>query len=236
MTEKLSRDWTLFEKQIGVTFKNKDLLAQAFIHRSFLNENPKLGFEHNERLEFLGDAVLELAVTDFLYKEYPTSPEGELTSFRAALVNAVTIAEVAQEIKMNDYLFLSRGESKDTGKARQYILANAFEALLGAMYLDQGYAVSEQFVARTLYGRAHDVVKKKLWRDSKSLVQEMAQEHVGVTPSYKVVRESGPDHDKHFTVGIFFGNDKVAEGKGHSKQEAEQAAARAALEAKRWLD
>ena len=201
-----------------------------------MNENPKLGFEHNERLEFLGDAVLELAVTDFLYKEYPTSPEGELTSFRAALVNAVTIAEVAQEIKMNDYLFLSRGESKDTGKARQYILANAFEALLGAMYLDQGYAVSEQFVARTLYGRAHDVVKKKLWRDSKSLVQEMAQEHVGVTPSYKVVRESGPDHDKHFTVGIFFGNDKVAEGKGHSKQEAEQAAARAALEAKRWLD
>ena len=236
MTEKLSRDWTTFEKQIGVTFKNKDLLAQAFIHRSFLNENPKLGFEHNERLEFLGDAVLELAVTDFLYKEYPTSPEGELTSFRAALVNAVTIAEVAQEIKMNDYLFLSRGESKDTGKARQYILANAFEALLGAMYLDQGYTVSEQFVARTLYARAHDVVKKKLWRDSKSLVQEMAQEHVGVTPSYKVVRESGPDHDKHFTVGIFFGGEKIAEGKGHSKQEAEQAAARAALEAKRWLD
>ena len=236
MTEKLSRDWTTFETQIGVTFKNKDLLAQAFIHRSFLNENPGLGLEHNERLEFLGDAVLELAVTDFLYKTYPTSPEGELTSFRAALVNAVTIAEVAQAINMNDYLFLSRGEAKDTGKARQYILANAFEALLGSVYLDQGYDAAEKFIERFLYDRAHDVVKKKLWRDSKSLVQEMAQEHVGVTPSYKVVRESGPDHDKHFTIGIFFGSEKIAEGKGHSKQEGEQAAARAALEAKGWLD
>ncbi len=236
MTDKLSRDWSPFEKNIGVTFKNKDLLAQAFIHRSFLNENPRTGLEHNERLEFLGDAVLELAVTDYLYKMYPQSPEGELTSFRAALVNAVTIAEVAQEINMNEYLFLSRGEAKDKGKARQYILANAFEALLGAMYLDQGYEVSEKFVAKFLYGRANDVVKKKLWRDSKSLVQEKAQEFVGSTPSYKVLKEAGPDHDKHFTVGIFFGAEKIAEGKGYSKQEAEQSAARAALEVKKWLD
>ncbi len=236
MPDKLSRDWDTFESSIGVSFKNRDLLAQAFIHRSFLNENPRTGLEHNERLEFLGDAVLELAVTDYLYREYPESPEGELTSYRAALVNANTMAEFANEIGMNEYLFLSRGEAKDTGKARLYILANAIEALIGAIYMDQGYEASEQFIERFLYKRASDVVKKKLWRDSKSLVQEKAQEHVGVTPSYKVVRESGPDHDKHFTIGIFFGAEKIAEGRGHSKQEAEQDAARAALLAKKWMD
>jgi ribonuclease-3 len=236
MPDKLTRDWDTFEASIGVTFKNRDLLTQAFIHRSFLNENPRTGLEHNERLEFLGDAVLELAVTDYLYREYPESPEGELTSYRAALVNANTMAEFANEVNMNEYLFLSRGEAKDTGKARLYILANAIEALIGAIYIDQGYEGAEKFIERFLYKRADDVVKKKLWRDSKSLVQEKAQEHVGVTPSYKVVRETGPDHDKHFTIGIFFGADKIAEGRGHSKQEAEQDAARAALVAKQWLD
>ncbi|MEI8129884.1 MAG: ribonuclease III [bacterium] len=236
MPEKLTREWETFEKTIGVRFKNRDLLTQAFIHRSFLNENPRTGLEHNERLEFLGDAVLELAVTDYLYRTYPDSPEGELTSYRAALVNANTMADFANEINMNEYLFLSRGEAKDTGKARLYILANAIEALIGALYLDQGYDVAEQFIDRFLYKRAADVVKKKLWRDSKSLVQEKAQEHVNVTPSYKVVRETGPDHDKHFTIGIFFGAEKIAEGRGHSKQEAEQDAARAALVAKHWLD
>ena len=236
MPDKNSREWSAFEKLIGVTFKNRGLLAQAFTHRSYLNENPSKGLEHNERLEFLGDAVLELAVTDFLYKEYPESPEGELTSYRAALVNANTMADFANEIGMNDYLYLSRGEAKDTGKARLYILANAIEALIGAVYLDQGYAVTEKFIDRFLHKRAGDVVKNKLWRDSKSLVQEKAQEHLGVTPAYKVIRESGPDHDKHFTIGIFFGNDKIAEGKGHSKQEAEQDAARAAVEAQKWLD
>lgn len=236
MSERLTRDWKPFEEKIGCTFKNTDLLAQAFIHRSFLNENPRIGFDHNERLEFLGDAVLELVVTDFLYKQYPESPEGELTSYRAALVNAVTLAEVAQGIGMNDYLFLSRGEAKDTGKARQYILANAFEALVGAIYLDQGYDAAEGFISRVLHVRTNEIVKNKLWRDSKSLVQEKAQEHLGVTPSYKVIRETGPDHDKHFTIGIYFGNEKIAEGRGHSKQESEQAAARSALEVKRWLD
>lgn len=236
MTDKLTRDWSAFEKLIGVTFKNTDLLTQAFIHRSYLNENPRVGLEHNERLEFLGDAVLELAVTDFLYREYPESPEGELTSYRAALVNANTMADFANEIGMNEYLFLSRGEAKDTGKARLYILANAIEALIGAMYLDQGYDAAEGFIDRFLHKRAGDIVKKKLWRDSKSLVQEKAQEHLGVTPAYKVVKETGPDHDKHFTIGIFFGNDKIAEGRGHSKQEAEQDAARAAIEVKKWLD
>ncbi len=232
----LTRDWDTFEAAIGVSFKDRDLLAQSFVHRSFLNENPRIGLDHNERLEFLGDAVLELAVTDYLYRTYPDSPEGELTSYRAALVNANTMAEFATEIGMNDYLFLSRGEQKDTGKARLYILANAIEALIGAIYLDQGYVAAEQFIECFLYKRAAEVVRKKLWRDSKSLVQEKAQEHIGVTPSYKVVRESGPDHDKHFTIGIFFGPEKIAEGKGHSKQEAEQEAARNALVAKKWLD
>ena len=236
MTERLARDWTSFETAIGVTFKNIDLLTQAFIHRSFLNENPRIGFEHNERLEFLGDAVLELVVTDFLYKTYPESPEGELTSYRAALVNATTLADVAQGIGMNDYLFLSRGEQKDTGKARQYILANAFEALVGAIFLDQGYAPAEKFIANVLHVRTNEIIQKKLWRDSKSLVQEKAQEFLGTTPSYKVIKESGPDHDKHFIMGIYFGAEKIAEGKGHSKQESEQSAARAALEAKHWLD
>ncbi len=230
------RDFDAFETLIGVTFKDKDLLAQAFIHRSYLNENPRTGLSHNERLEFLGDAVLELAVTDYLYKEYPNSPEGELTSYRAALVNANTMADFANEIGMNEYLFLSKGEAKDTGKARLYILANAIEALIGAMYLDQGYKTAERFIDRFLNHRASEIVKKKLWRDSKSLVQEKAQEHIGVTPSYKVVKETGPDHDKHFTIGIFFGENKIAEGKGRSKQEAEQEAARLALEAKKWLD
>lgn len=232
----LERDWSPFEKNIGVTFTDYELLAQAFIHRSFLNENPRLGLEHNERLEFLGDAVLELGVTDFLYKTYPKSPEGELTSYRAALVNSVSLASLAEEIHMNDYLFLSKGEAKDTGKARQYILANAFEALLGAIYLDQGYEVAEQFLARFLYPKVEEIVKKKLWRDSKSLVQEKSQEHLNVTPSYKVVKETGPDHDKRFVIGIYFGTEKVAEGKGRSKQEAEQDAARSALEKKKWLD
>ena len=236
MPEKLLRDWKKFEETIGVKFKSKELLTQAFIHRSFLNENPKTGMDHNERLEFLGDAVLELAVTDFLYKKYTDSPEGELTAYRAALVNANTMADFAKEIEMNEYLFLSRGEAKDTGKARLYILANAIEALIGAIFLDQGYEEAENFIGRFLYIRADEIVKKKLWRDAKSLIQEKSQEYVGVTPSYKVMRETGPDHDKHFTIGIFFGAEKIAEGKGHSKQEAEQDAARVALEKKGWLD
>lgn len=228
-------DFSVFEKKIGVTFADKTLLTTAFVHRSYLNENPGLRIEHNERLEFLGDAVLELIVTDDLFKKYPDEPEGRLTSYRAALVNATIIAEIATELSMNDFLLLSKGEAKDTGKARHYILANTYEALLGAMYLDQGYDVAKEFVMRTLLPRIDEIVSKKLWRDAKSLVQEMAQEHVGVTPSYKVVAESGPDHDKHFTIGIYFGDEKIAEGKGKSKQEGEQHAAREALVKKNWL-
>lgn len=225
-----------FEKKIKIVFKNKNLLEQAFIHRSFINENPSTSFSHNERLEFLGDAVLELIVTDFLYRKYPNYTEGELTALRSALVNAVIISEIAADIGMNDYLLLSKGEAKDSGKARQYILANTYEAYIGALYLDQGIEMVDKFVRKSLLPKTEKIVSKKLWRDAKSLVQEKAQEFVNFTPVYKVLNESGPDHDKNFTVGIFFGPDLIAEGRGQSKQEAEQKAAEAALKMKNWLD
>ncbi|MFZ1019722.1 MAG: ribonuclease III [Minisyncoccia bacterium] len=225
-----------FEKKIKVIFKDKKMLEQAFTHRSYINENPGIKTSHNERLEFLGDAVLELIVTDFLYKKYPQYAEGELTALRSALVNAIIISEIAGNIGMNDYLLLSKGEAKDFGKARQYILANTYEALVGAMYLDAGYEVTNKFIVKTLLPKTEEIVNKKLWRDAKSLVQEKAQEFVLVTPSYKVLQQSGPDHDKHFTVGIYFGNNLIAEGKGKSKQEAEQSAALNALKIKNWLD
>jgi len=229
-------NFSLFEKKTGIVFKNKKLLEQAFIHRSYINENGGSKLSHNERLEFLGDAVLELVVTDYLYNKYLDCNEGELTAYRSALVNAVLIGEVAQELEMGNYLLLSKGESKDVGKARNYILANTYESYIGAVYLDQGYDIARDFITESLLGKLDVIVAKKLWRDSKSLVQEKSQEYLNVTPSYNVISESGPDHDKNFTIGIFFGDDLIAEGKGHSKQEAEQAAAQAALEIKDWLD
>ncbi len=228
--------FSAFEKKIKINFKNKNLLKQAFVHRSYINENGGLAISHNERLEFLGDAVLELTVTDFLYQKYPDYTEGELTALRSALVNAVIISSVAESLGMNDYLLLSKGETKDRGKARQYILANTYEALIGAVYMDQGYAAADKFIAQTLLPKTEEIVNKKLWRDAKSLVQEKAQEFVQCTPMYKVLQESGPDHDKHFTVGIYFNKDLIAEGKGKSKQEAEQKAAEAALKIKNWTD
>ncbi|OGI66738.1 ribonuclease III [Candidatus Nomurabacteria bacterium RIFCSPLOWO2_02_FULL_40_10] len=225
-----------FEKKTKIIFKDKRLLAQAFVHRSYINENSGTKLSHNERLEFLGDAVLELVVTDFLFKKYSNYTEGELTALRSALVNAVIISEVATSIGMNDYLLLSKGEAKDKGKARQYILANTFEAYVGALYLDQSIESADKFIHKNLLPKTEEIVSKKLWRDAKSLVQEKAQEFVNVTPAYKVLKESGPDHDKNFTVGIYFGKDLIAEGKGQSKQEAEQSAALVALKAKNWLD
>src|SRR3989338_7246281 len=214
-----------FEKKTKVIFKNKKLLEQAFIHRSYINENPKTPLAHNERLEFLGDAVLELIVTDFLYRKYPNYTEGELTALRSALVNAVIISEAAVKLGMNDYLLLSKGEAKDNGKARQYILANTYEAYIGALYLDQGIEVADKFIHKNLLIKTDEIVLKKLWRDAKSLIQEKAQEFLNVTPAYKVLHETGPDHDKHFTVGIHFGSNLIAERKGKSKPEAEQSAA-----------
>ncbi len=227
-------DLSQFEKKTGINFKNKDLLKEAFTHRSYLNENPSWSVPHNERLEFLGDAVLELVVTQELFKKYPEKPEGELTSFRAALVNANMLSEVAQELGMNDYLLLSRGEAKDVGRARQYILANAFEAFTGALYLDQGYEAAQKFIESWVLKRLGEVVSKQLFQDAKSLFQERAQEVVGVTPRYDVLKEWGPDHNKHFIVGAYLGEELVAEGEGPSKQEAQQAAATAALKERGW--
>lgn len=227
-------DFGVFEKKIGIAFKNKDLLRTAFTHRSYLNENRRAKMEHNERLEFLGDAVLELIVTEYLYGKYPEKPEGDLTAYRSALVNAVTLSGVADGLGMNDFLLLSRGEAKDTGRARQVILANTIEAFIGALYLDQGYGPVQKFVREHLFPLLDDIVRQKKWLDAKSHFQEKAQEIVGATPSYETVKEIGPDHDKQFTVAVFIDSEKVAEGEGKSKQEAEQKAAERALKAKKW--
>lgn len=228
------KDFEKLEKQLNITFKNKDLLMQAFLHRSYLNENASVKMPHNERVEFLGDAVLELIVTDYLYREFSDKPEGELTAYRAALVNTNTICDMAKKLNFDDYLLLSKGEAKDTGKARSYILANTFEAFTGALYLDQGYDAAKLFIHNHLLPELKNIIKQNLFRDAKSFVQEKSQDIEGVTPSYKVLDQKGPDHDKVFTVGIFFGAKKIAEGKGSSKQEAETSAARNALEAKGW--
>jgi len=227
-------DFSTFQQKIGHQFKDKRLLKQAFTHRSYLNENRQAGLEHNERLEFLGDAVLELVVTEFLYAKYPEKPEGELTAFRAALVNTQSISDAGTQLGMNDYLLLSRGEARDTGRARQIILANAFEALIGAIYLDSGYEAAQKFIADQLFHKTDDVVAKRLWQDPKSRLQEVAQEIVGATPKYELLDQSGPDHDKRFIVGAYVGSEKIANGEGKSKQEAEQDAAQKALAVKGW--
>lgn len=227
-------DLSAFETKLGYAFKEKGLLQTAFTHRSYLNENRGVVSEHNERLEFLGDAVLELVVTEFLFAKYPDRPEGDLTAYRAALVNTVSISDAATKLGMNDFLLLSRGESKDTGRARAIILANAFEALIGALYLDAGYDLAKDFIGKQLFHKVDEVVEKRLWQDPKSRFQELAQEKAGITPSYQLLDQSGPDHDKRFVVGAFLGQEKVAQGEGRSKQEAEQDAAQKALTAKGW--
>lgn len=226
------KDFSSFEKKLSLKFKNKDLLIQAFCHRSYLNENPDFYLENNERLEFLGDAVLELVVTEYLYQKYPKKSEGELTSWRAALVNAKILTEVAQDLNFNGFLLLSRGEAKEMGKARQYILSNTFEALIGAIYLDQGYKPCEDFIKKHLLVKLAGIIKMGLYRDAKSSFQEQAQEKAKITPNYNVLKEWGPDHAKHFVVGVFLGDKLVAKGEGSSKQEAEEEAAKNALEVK----
>jgi len=222
-------DIPLLEQKLGVIFKNKNLLKEALTHRSYLNENPSWPLPHNERLEFLGDAVLELAVTEILFSRYPTSPEGELTSIRSALVNYQMLADIAKNMELGDYVFLSKGEAKDAGKAREVILANAFEAVLGAVYLDAGYESAKNFIEKAVMGRLDEVIEKKLYQDPKSLLQEIVQEKLRATPTYSVLSEKGPDHAKIFKVGVFFNGDLIAEGEGASKQEAEVEAAKNAL-------
>ncbi len=230
----MNPDFPAFEERISVTFNDKALLKQAFVHRSYLNENKEFPLGHNERLEFLGDAVLELVITDYLYGKYPEKNEGELTALRSALVNANTLHAVGSQLGINDFLLLSRGEAKDTGRARQYILANTMESIIGAIYLDRGYDVAKKFIHDFITPHLDKVIEDESWIDAKSLFQEKAQEHTGITPLYKTIKEVGPDHDKHFTVGVYLKNDLIAQGEGDSKQDAEQMAARNGLKSKDW--
>jgi len=220
---------------LNVQFTDTSVLLSAITHRSYLNEHREASWEHNERLEFLGDAVLELVVTDYLYKKYPDKPEGELTAVRAALVNTVSLSTTSEKMGLNEYLLMSKGEAKDIGRARQYILANAFEACIGAIYLDQGYDAAKDFIASRLFVKTDDIVSNRLWQDAKSRFQELAQEQVSVTPTYETIAQVGPDHERVFTVGVFLKKELVAEGKGCSKQEAEQKAAEQAIKVKGWL-
>jgi len=221
------------ESKIETEFKNKDLLLQALTHRSYLNEKPNWHLDHNERLEFLGDAVLELVVTEYLYNTYP-NPEGEMTNWRASLVNANMLAKISSEFDLNDFVLLSRGEAKDTGRARQYILANAVEAVIGAIYLDQGYDASKKFIDKFVIKELPNIIQNNLFRDAKSTFQEKAQEKVGVTPTYEVIQEWGPDHARNFKVGVYLGKELAGEGEGPSKQEAQQMAAEDALNRNKW--
>jgi ribonuclease-3 len=228
------KDFSKLEKKLKVKFSNLDLLKQAVVHRSYLNEHPEFKLDHNERLEFLGDAVLELVVTEYLYRNYP-NPEGELTNWRAALVNANMLSEIAKDLGIESYLYLSKGEAKDVNsKARQIILANAMEAVIGAVYLDKDYEAAKKLVEKKIIVKLPGILKHKLYQDPKSRFQEIAQERVGITPSYKVLEESGPDHAKHFIVGVFLKKELVAKGEGSSKQEAQVHAAEEALKVKNW--
>ncbi len=221
-------DLEKFQNKIKVKFHDQQLLQQVFVHRSYLNENPSFKLGHNERLEFLGDAVLELVSTEFLYKNY-TNPEGELTNWRSALVRGQMIAKIAHVLGMNDLLLLSKGEARSTGKARDLILANAFEALIGAIYLDSGYRAVQNFIGKNLLVHIDEVLDKKLYLDAKSHLQELIQEEKRITPHYEVLSETGPDHDKNFTVGVYIEDKLIGQGNGHSKQLAEQSAAENAL-------
>ncbi len=228
------KDFSILEDKLDINFQNKDLLTQAFVHRSFLNENSDFKLYHNERLEFLGDAILEQVVTEHLFNSYPKKPEGELTSLRAALVNAKILAKTAQKLDFNDFLLLSQGEIKETGKARQYILADTFEAFIGALYLDQGLNPCKDFIEKHLIKELPHIIKEGLFENAKSHFQEEAQERKGITPTYKVLEERGPDHAKHFVVGVYLGKELVAKGGGSSKQEGEEQAAKEALKTKGW--
>ncbi|OHB23248.1 MAG: ribonuclease III [Parcubacteria group bacterium RIFCSPLOWO2_01_FULL_48_18] len=225
----MSKDHSQLESLIGYVFTDKDFLWEALTHRSYLNENTSWSLPHNERLEFLGDAVLELAMSRYLFSAFKEYAEGQLTSLRAALVNAQMLARVAKEIKLDDFVLLSRGEAKDIGRARETILANAVESLIGAIYLDSGLESASQFVEKFIATHLQEVLEKRLWKDPKSYLQEIIQEKRGVTPNYKVLEEWGPDHKKTFRVGVFFGDELIASGDGLSKQEAEIAAAQNAL-------
>lgn len=219
---------------LNYNFTDPNLLRQALVHRSYLNENPSFALSHNERLEYLGDAVLELIVSQYLYHHYP-NPEGDLTNWRASLVNAKNLSEVAKDLELDQWLMMSRGEAKDKdSKARQNILANAIEAVIGAVYLDGGLAAAEDLVTKQVLSKLPDILHHRLYIDPKSRFQEMSQEIIGLTPTYRVLKEWGPDHGKQFRVGLYLGQEEVAQGEGTSKQEAQVDAATNGLKVKGW--
>jgi len=227
----VNQDLNELENKLVLNFKNKDILREAITHRSYLNENPSWKISHNERLEFLGDAVLELIVTEILFEQFPDFPEGKLTSLRAALVNYQQIAKVAYDLELEKFILLSKGEASDKGRARDAILADATEALIGAIYLDAGYGEAKRIIKKFIIERYLDeIFENGTYRDSKSYLQELAQENLKLTPIYRVLEEDGPDHQKIFTVGVYFSDKLIARGKGYSKQEAEIEAAKSALE------
>ncbi len=226
-------DYKKFSELLGVEMRNRDLFQESITHRSYLNEHRGYKLEHNERLEFLGDAVLELIVTDHLYLNFP-NPEGDLTSFRAALVNGEFLAEIAFRIGLGDFLLMSKGEAKDTGRARMWLLSNAIEAVIGALYLDQGYDAAKKFIDANIISELPRVIESGLYTDPKSRFQEVSQEKTGITPSYRIMKEWGPDHDRHFTAGVFLGESLIAEGEGASKQEAQRNAAAEGIKEKGW--
>lgn len=230
----LANELEALQTLLGTRFNDTNLLLSAVTHRSYLNEHREATWEHNERLEFLGDAVLELVVTDYLFRTYSDKPEGELTAIRAALVNTTSLSVASELLGVNKFLLMSKGEAKDEGRARQYILANVFEACIGALYLDQGYGAARDFIAGRLFGNTEEIVRNRLWQDPKSRFQELSQERASITPTYETVSQEGPDHDRVFKIGVFLRHEKVAEGKGRSKQEAEQQAAERAILAKGW--
>ncbi|MFA6308103.1 MAG: ribonuclease III [Patescibacteria group bacterium] len=230
----MKKQLNLLENKIDIKFKNLDFLRNALVHRSYLNEHKDFPSDQNERLEFLGDAVLELVVTDYLYKNF-SEAEGVLTNWRSSLVNGERLASISESLGVYDFMYLSKGESQDSNKkARQYILANAFEAIVGAIYLDQGYKTAAKFINTHLTVHLDKIIKDKSYIDAKSMFQERAQEKMGLTPHYRVLDEAGPDHNKKFTIGVYLEKELVAKGDGYSKQEAQTQAAANAIAIKNW--
>jgi len=230
-----NHDLTKLQKRLGIKFKNEGLLKQALVHRSYLNEHADFKIGHNERLEFLGDAVLEIVVTEFLYLNFPTTPEGDLTNWRASLVNAKMLYEIAAEFEVEDCLYLSKGESRDKNKkSRQFILANAVEAIIGAVYLDQGIEPAKKFVIKNIISKLDDILENQTYLDPKSHFQEKAQEEKGVTPHYQILDETGPDHAKTFKVGLYLEEELISTGSGSSKQEAQVDAAAKGIKKMNW--
>ncbi len=228
------KDFAKLLKKIGLKFTNPETLKMAFVHKSYVNEHKNEDLPNNERLEFLGDAVLELVATGHLFKQYPDQDEGAMTSFRSALVKGKHLAEIAQELELGAYLFLSRGEENSGGREKSYILANTLEALIGAIYLDRGYTAAAKFIQKFILQRLDEIIKKGLHIDAKSSFQEICQELENITPHYELISEEGPDHSKNFTMGAYIGAELIAKGHGGSKQKAEDEAAKNALTKKGW--